>query len=164
MTREQLTLTSLSRAGFADLGKAGERLDELAELSWLRPEAVLDSFAVSAEPDAALTEALTLLRRVPDQARPFFQRSSDAQRVLRVIGASAGLAEFFLRQPSELQSLAHPVGSLPTPGELRADLLDAVGAVDGFADDVDETAWTKLRVRYRRRLAQIASYDLEQVH
>ncbi|HEY2556379.1 MAG TPA: bifunctional [glutamine synthetase] adenylyltransferase/[glutamine synthetase]-adenylyl-L-tyrosine phosphorylase, partial [Diaminobutyricibacter sp.] len=45
---------------------------------------------------------------------------------------------------------------------LRADLLDAVGAVDGFAAEVDEAAWTQLRVRYRRRLAQIASFDLEQ--
>ncbi len=162
MTREQLSLTSLARAGFADLGKAGERLDEFSQLSGLAASTVLDSFAVSAEPDAALTEALTLLRRVPDQARPFFQRQSDAQRILRVIGASAGLSEFFLRQPSELASLARPIPALPTADALRADLLDAVGAVDGFADEVDETAWTRLRVRYRRRLAQIASYDLEQ--
>jgi glutamate-ammonia-ligase adenylyltransferase len=54
------------------------------------------------------------------------------------------------------------VESLPTADELRADLLDAVGASDGFAGVVDEEAWTRLRVRYRRRLAQIASFDLEQ--
>lgn len=162
MTRDQLTLTSLARAGFADLGKAGEQLSELSQLSGLPAEALLHSFAVAAEPDSALAEALTLIRRVPDQARPFFQRSADAQRVLRVIGASAGLAEFFLRQPSELASLAQPIGELPTADMLRADLLDAVGASGGFAEDVDESAWTKLRVRYRRRLAQIASYDLEQ--
>ncbi len=163
MTREQLSLTSLARAGFVDLGKAGERLDELTELSGLPSDAALASFAVSAEPDAALREALTLLRRVPEQARPFLQRPADAQRILRVIGASAGLAEFFLRQPSELASLGRPVDALPTADALRADLLDAVGAVDGFAEAVDEAAWTKLRVRYRRRLAQIASFDLEQV-
>ncbi|NEN06394.1 bifunctional [glutamine synthetase] adenylyltransferase/[glutamine synthetase]-adenylyl-L-tyrosine phosphorylase [Diaminobutyricibacter tongyongensis] len=162
MTREQLTLTSLARAGFADLGKAGERLDELSLLSGLPATEALASFALSAEPDSALTEALTLLRRVPDQARPFFRNQSAAQRLLRVVGASAGLAEFFLRQPSELASLARPVESLPTPDELRADLLASVGAVDGFSDVVDEAAWTQLRVRYRRRLAQIASFDLQQ--
>ncbi len=162
MTREQLTLTSLARAGFVDLGKAGERLEELSELTGLASDSLLASLTVSAEPDAALIEALTLLRRVPDQARPFFERAADAQRILRVIGASAGFAEFFLRQPAELASLSRPVEALPTADVLRADLLDAVGAVDGFATEVDEAAWTLLRVRYRRRLAQIASFDLEQ--
>ena len=162
MTREQLTLTSLARAGFVDLGKAGVRLEELSDLSALPAETLLASFAVSAEPDSALTEALTLLRRVPDKVRPFFERASDAQRILRVIGASSGLAEFFVRQPAELACLATPVETLPTADELRADLLDAVGATDGLAELVDEEAWTRLRVRYRRRLAQIASYDLEQ--
>ncbi|WP_426515046.1 bifunctional [glutamine synthetase] adenylyltransferase/[glutamine synthetase]-adenylyl-L-tyrosine phosphorylase [Diaminobutyricibacter sp. McL0618] len=162
MTREQLTLTSLARAGFVDLGKAGERLEELSELTGLASDSLLASLTVSAEPDAALIEALTLLRRVPDQARPFFERAADAQRILRVIGASTGFAEFFLRQPAELASLSRQVEALPTADVLRADLLDAVGAVDGFAAEVDEAAWTQLRVRYRRRLAQIASFDLEQ--
>ncbi len=82
--------------------------------------------------------------------------------MLRVIGASEGAAEFFLRQPAELSALDYPIIALPSAEELRADLLDSVGAVDGVAAVEDDAAHVALRVRYRRRLVQIASFDLEQ--
>src|SRR6185437_6752718 len=61
-----------------------------------------------------------------------------------------------------LSALDYPITVLPTADELRADLLESVGAVDGVAALEDDAARVALRVRYRRRLVQLASFDLEQ--
>ncbi|WP_025157577.1 bifunctional [glutamine synthetase] adenylyltransferase/[glutamine synthetase]-adenylyl-L-tyrosine phosphorylase [Leifsonia aquatica] len=162
MTREQLSLTVLARAGFVGLSSVRAQLDELAELTGFPVDDLLPALGAAADPDNALTLALRLLQHAPVQAARYVPSRNDARRVLRVIGASEGAAEFFLRQPAELGALDYPITALPTADELRADLLDAVGAVDGFAAIVEEEAWTALRVRYRRRLVQLASFDLEQ--
>lgn len=164
MTREQLSLTTLARAGFVGLSSVRAELDELAGLTGADVDDLLPVFSAAADPDTALALALRLLRQAPAQAGRFVPSRPDARRVLRVIGASEGLAEFFLRQPGELAVLDAPVDVVPTAAELRADLLDAVGAVDGVAgtDASEESMWCALRVRYRRRLAQLASVDLEQ--
>ncbi|MEV8212107.1 bifunctional [glutamine synthetase] adenylyltransferase/[glutamine synthetase]-adenylyl-L-tyrosine phosphorylase [Leifsonia sp. NPDC077715] len=162
MTRQQLSLTALARAGFVGLSSVRDELDELADLTGLDPEELTGAISAAADPDTALAWALRLLRQAPDRARPRFATEEDARRLFRVIGASEGIAEFFLRQPQELDALAHPITDLPGPEELRADLLDAVDAVAGVAADADERAWTALRIRYRRRLVQLAAYDLEQ--
>lgn len=162
MARDQLSLTTLARAGFVGLSSVRAQLDELAALTGLPVEESLPVFRVAADPDTALACAITLLRRAPDEAARYLTRRQPAERALRVIGASEGLAEFFLRQPAQLDALAEPITRLPTAAELRDDLLASVGAVDGFAGVIEEEAWTALRIRYRRRLAQIASFDLEQ--
>jgi glutamate-ammonia-ligase adenylyltransferase len=162
MTRDQLSLTTLARSGFVGLSSVRAQLDELADLSGQPIESLLSAFASAADPDSALACLLTLLRRAPDSVTRLLAREQDAQRLLRVIGASEGLAEFFLRQPEELAALAKPVEVVPTADELREDLLDSVGARDGFAEVTEEAGWTALRIRYRRRLAQLASFDLEQ--
>ena len=162
MTREQLSLTALARAGFVGLSSVRAQLDELAGLTGFPVDDLLPALGAAADPDNALALALRLLQHAPVQAARYVPSRNDARRVLRVIGASEGAAEFFLRQPAELSALDHPVTALPTADELRADLLDSVGAVDGFAAVTEEEAWTALRVRYRRRLVQLASYDLEQ--
>ncbi|AAT88873.1 glutamine-synthetase adenylyltransferase [Leifsonia xyli subsp. xyli] len=162
MTREQLSLTVLARAGFVGLSSVRAELEELATLTGFPVDDLLPALLAAADPDTALRLALRLLRRAPDQAAWFLRSWKDARRLLRVIGASEGAAEFFLRQPVELASLHRPVTALPTAAELREDLLDAVGAVGGFASVAEEEAWTALRVRYRRRLVQLASFDLEQ--
>ncbi|WP_431277447.1 bifunctional [glutamine synthetase] adenylyltransferase/[glutamine synthetase]-adenylyl-L-tyrosine phosphorylase [Leifsonia poae] len=162
MTRDQLSLTTLARSGFVGLSSVRAQLDELAELSGQPIEGLLPAFALAADPDSALACLLTLLRRAPETTSRFLAREQDAQRLLRVIGASEGLAEFFVRQPEELDSLAEPTEMVPTADELRRDLLDAVDAREGFAEVTEEAAWTALRIRYRRRLAQLASFDLEQ--
>ncbi|WP_348788018.1 bifunctional [glutamine synthetase] adenylyltransferase/[glutamine synthetase]-adenylyl-L-tyrosine phosphorylase [Leifsonia sp. NPDC080035] len=162
MTREQLSLTALARAGFVGLSSVRTELVELSELTGFPIDDLLPAFSAAADPDNALQLALRLLRHAPVQTARYVPSRNDARRLLRVVGASEGVAEFFLRQPAELAALDFPVTALPGAGELRADLLDAVGAVDGFAELVEEEAWTALRVRYRRRLVQIASFDLEQ--
>ncbi|MDN4615572.1 bifunctional [glutamine synthetase] adenylyltransferase/[glutamine synthetase]-adenylyl-L-tyrosine phosphorylase [Leifsonia sp. F6_8S_P_1B] len=162
MTREKLPLTTLARAGFVGLSSVRAELDELVELTGLPVDDLLPALSAAADPDTALALILRLLRHAPVQTTRYVPSLNDARRLLRVIGASEGAAEFFLRQPAELAALDYPITALPTAEELRADLLDSVGAVDGFAAITDEPAWTALRVRYRRRLVQLASFDLEQ--
>ncbi|QNE33975.1 bifunctional [glutamine synthetase] adenylyltransferase/[glutamine synthetase]-adenylyl-L-tyrosine phosphorylase [Leifsonia shinshuensis] len=162
MTREQLSLTTLARAGFVGLSSVRGELDELVELTGFDVDDLLPALSAAADPDTALALALRLLRHAPVQTARYVPSRNDARRVFRVIGASEGAAEFFLRQPAELSALDYPITALPTADELRADLLDAVGAVDGVAALEDDAARTALRVRYRRRLVQLASFDLEQ--
>lgn len=162
MTRPPLSLTALARAGFVGLSSVRAELDELADLSGLDPEVLLGALSAAADPDSALSASLRLLRQAPSEARSALRTEESARRLFRVIGASDGVAEFFLRHPDELRALARAVPALPDAAELREDLLDAVGAVDGVAAEPDEALWTALRIRYRRRLVQLASFDLEQ--
>jgi glutamate-ammonia-ligase adenylyltransferase len=162
VTREQLSLTALARAGFVGLSSVRGQLQELVELTGFEVDDLLPALSAAADPDNALALALRLLRHAPVQTARYVPSRNDARRVLRVIGASEGAAEFFLRQPAELSALDSPVSVLPTADELRADLLQSVGAVDGVAAIEDDEARVALRVRYRRRLVQIASFDLEQ--
>ena len=162
MPREQLPLTTLARAGFVGLSSVRAQLEALADESGLSVDDALPAFAGAADPDTALESLLRLVRRAPERVRLFLAAPDRASRLLRVIGASEGAAEFFLRQPPELDALSAPISALPSAAELRDDLLAAVGAVDGFAAVVEEQAWSALRIRYRRRLVQIASFDLEQ--
>jgi glutamate-ammonia-ligase adenylyltransferase len=162
-TTEALTLTELARVGFADLGVVRERLAEVADLGGPEPGPALALLSKTASPDAALAALLDLLRSAPAEIGALLAQTDSALRFLRVAGASTGLTEFFLRHPEELGVLATSLSALPTKAELRADLLASVGAVDGFSTLVDDGAWVALRVRYRRRLAEIAAFDLEQV-
>jgi glutamate-ammonia-ligase adenylyltransferase len=161
-TTEALTLTELARVGFADLGVVRERLVEVADLGGPEPGPALALLSKTASPDAALAALLDLLRSAPAEIGTLLAHTGSTLRFLRVAGASTGLTEFFLRHPEELDVLLTSLRALPTKAELRADLLASVGAVDGFATLVDDGAWVALRVRYRRRLAEIAAFDLEQ--
>ena len=162
MARQQFTLTELARVGFVDLGEVRGRLDEVSELGGPEPAELLPLVAKAASPDAALFALLALLRHAPAESLALLARPDAALRLLRVVGASSGLTDFFLRHPDELAVLAEARTVLPDAEELHADLLDSVGASDGFATLIDDPAWVALRVRYRRRLAELAAFDLEQ--
>lgn len=162
MAREQLTLTELARVGFVELREVRFRLDEVSDLGGPESAALLPLLGKTANPDAALAALVSLLRQAPHEVRALLLHPEPTQRLLRVVGASSGLTEFFLRHPEELTVLAQPLTALPDLPELIEDLLDAVGTRDGFASLVDDEGWVALRVRYRRRLAQLAAYDLEQ--
>ncbi|TFB51352.1 bifunctional [glutamine synthetase] adenylyltransferase/[glutamine synthetase]-adenylyl-L-tyrosine phosphorylase [Cryobacterium tagatosivorans] len=162
MARQQLTLTELARVGFVELGVVRARLEEVHSLGGPDAPALLPLLGRTASPDAALGALLALLRQAPGEARALLEHPDATLRLLKVIGASSGLAEFFLRHPDELGILAGTRATLPGPEELAADLLDSVGALDGFATLVEDAGWVALRVRYRRRLAELAAFDLEQ--
>jgi len=160
--RETRSLTYLARLGFADLEWADEQLHVVASLARLDVDDLIAAIPSAADPDQALGCLAHLLRRAPDQVTPVLADERYRLRLIRVLGASKGLGDFFARHPSELEVLVDPRLQLPTAEDSRAALLEAVGSVDGFASASGEQAWTALRVRYRGLLARVAAYDLEQ--
>ncbi|MEO6200510.1 MAG: bifunctional [glutamine synthetase] adenylyltransferase/[glutamine synthetase]-adenylyl-L-tyrosine phosphorylase [Cryobacterium sp.] len=162
MSRQQLTLTELARVGFIELGEVRRRLGEVHDLGGPDPIELLPLLGRAASPDAALGALLELLRHAPAPVLAVLRSPDATLRLLRVVGASSGLTEFFLRHPDEIGILAEARAALPDADELTADLLDSVGASDGFATIVEDAGWVALRVRYRRRLAELSAFDLEQ--
>lgn len=160
MTRQSKTsLTALARAGFTELSAAAPLLAEAEHLSGIDTSAL---FAEAADPDAALRELVDLLRIDSTLVRQLLAIPDASSRLIRVLGASAGLAEFFSRHPGELTVLAEGRAELPRLPELAADLLEASRVDEVTPNAEPDDAWNRLRVRYRRRLAEIAAWDLEQ--
>jgi len=160
MVREHLSLSTLARLGFIELGEARDRLDELGVLVSVDPAVLATSFAVAADPDAALVGVLMVGRNSPDELAVLLAESAKTERLLRLFGASQGFIDFFLRHPDQLSVFELPVTRVPTLEETRSELLASVGAVDGFAAMVEEPAWDAIRVVYRRLLAEVALFDL----
>jgi len=134
------SLTDLARVGFADLSGARELLGNYGfESEW---------FAVSASAD----NAIRWLGRLADSSRKLLDSvlavAEHRDALIRVLGASNGLAEFLVRRPTALDR-TFPPESLPT----EADYRDALSG----ASSVDE-----IRFRYREHLLTIASWDLSQ--
>jgi glutamate-ammonia-ligase adenylyltransferase len=145
MSRQQTTRIELARLGFAELTHSRELLDSYD------PQ-IVPAFARAADPD----QALASLVRLGESAASMLENPGAASRLIRVLGASSGLGDFFARHPDELDALRTPLPELPGADELRADLLTSVAGLIG------EAGWVALRVRYRRHLARIAAWDLEQ--
>ena len=161
--RESRSLSYLARMGFADLEWADEQLRVVASLASLDVDDLISAIPAAADPDQALSLLAILLRRSPEHVSAILAEERYRVRLVRVLGASKGLGDFFSRHPAELSVLADPRLVLPTAEEARTALLDAVGSHDGFASSSGEDGWTALRVRYRALLARVAAYDLEQV-
>ncbi|MGX5680304.1 bifunctional [glutamine synthetase] adenylyltransferase/[glutamine synthetase]-adenylyl-L-tyrosine phosphorylase [Schumannella luteola] len=149
MTRAPSTLTELARLGFAELGETNERLGELDA-----PELV-PYFASAANPDQALRLLMGLRTVASDHLVPLLVDTEAAGRLIRVLGASEGLASFLARHPEQLDALLEPLGAPPTAADYTADLEAAVEGLSG------ESAWVALRIRYRRHLTRLAAWDLE---
>ena len=161
MARER-TLSDIARLGFAELGETGARIAEAERLAGRSLGSVVPAFASVADADAALQALIDLLRSHRDRMDAVLADDDALVRLLKVTGASSGIADFLQRRPDELRSLLDPVLTLPGRAELRDDLLESVGAVDGFAAVGEEAGWVALRVRYRRLLTRIAVHDLSQ--
>ncbi|MBO9625746.1 MAG: bifunctional [glutamine synthetase] adenylyltransferase/[glutamine synthetase]-adenylyl-L-tyrosine phosphorylase [Microbacterium sp.] len=156
---DSVSLSALARLGFAELSEAAGSLAELATLVGSDRAELLDG-ADAADPDAALAGMMRVAWRDAGALRGLFADRESRRRCWRVFGASTGLADFFLRHPEQLDVLRHPADVLPTADQLRERMLQAVGAVDGFAAVGDDAAVVALRVAYRRELAAIAAFDL----
>lgn len=150
MTRSLTTLTELARLGFAELASTEERLTLLGD------PALVSHFAAAADPDQALRLLLSLQGSAPAEVAAGLETEDAAGRLIRVLGASVGLGQFFERRPAELSALAEPVSAPPTAVEYGADLLDVI---DGLSRDDARVA---LRVRYRWHLARLTAWDLAQ--
>ncbi len=166
MPREQSILTDLARLGFSDLDPAIALIAELDELlgGAMRPGELLPLFANAADADHALRQLAALMRQSPTETIAILAEPSAADRLVRVLGASAGLAEFLVRHPEELSALALPFTPPSLPEVYRLDLQDSVAGTAANHHSNEEASWDALRVRYRRHLVQLAAWDLGQTH
>ncbi len=112
-------------------------------------------FQAAADPDQALRELVALRERDAVRTDAVLADEHAARRLVTVLGASAGLAEFLRRHPEELATLAHPL-SEPLDAERYRELL--VGAVRGLGG---EPARGAVRTAYRRELTRLAVWDLD---
>ncbi|TPW70856.1 bifunctional [glutamine synthetase] adenylyltransferase/[glutamine synthetase]-adenylyl-L-tyrosine phosphorylase [Schumannella sp. 10F1B-5-1] len=147
MTRTAPTLSELARLGFSELSAAGAAVVEL-------PEDLLPLFAAAADPDLALRSLVRLQEKAPDAVAGVVADPDAAERLMRVVGASEGLAEFLLRRPAALDALLDPLRRPLDSAAARELMLTAVGDAGG------EDAWVPLRVAYRRELTRLAAWDL----
>ncbi|WAB83291.1 bifunctional [glutamine synthetase] adenylyltransferase/[glutamine synthetase]-adenylyl-L-tyrosine phosphorylase [Microcella daejeonensis] len=148
MTRSTLTLTDLARMGFAELSDAREALGGY--------ERHLDAFARAADPDRALRLLRRLDEQHPDALAEVLDDEQWCARLVRVLGASEGLADFLRRRPAELRALRVPLPEPLTAQGYRDDLRAAVAAAPS-----PEQGVVALRVRYRHHLLRLAAWDLE---
>ncbi|MGO2932914.1 bifunctional [glutamine synthetase] adenylyltransferase/[glutamine synthetase]-adenylyl-L-tyrosine phosphorylase [Microbacterium sp.] len=154
-----LSRSALAKRGFTRLSAAADAIDELSALLDIDGARLLAG-SYAADPDAAAEGMLRVARRDASGLRRLLDDDETRDIVWRVFGASAGLADFFLRHPDELSALEDIGPLVPNASTLGERMLDAVGAVDGFAASADESAWVALRIAYRRSLAEIAAIDL----
>ncbi len=164
MPRSQTSLTDLARVGFADLGRAGEGLRELAASTGIDLDALLASFQLAADPDLALRSVQRIQQRAPETLLAVLADTASRDRAVRVFGASEGLTDFFARHPAQLPALGGEELTLPDAQTAKGELLASVGAIDGFSTLLGEDAWTALRIRYRVLLARVTAFDLEQAN
>ncbi|MDQ1128596.1 bifunctional [glutamine synthetase] adenylyltransferase/[glutamine synthetase]-adenylyl-L-tyrosine phosphorylase [Microbacterium sp. SORGH_AS_0888] len=152
--------TELARLGFGEISDAEAAFAEVEELTGRSRDEWLADSSIAADPDGAAAALVKIARRDGSTVGTVLADPRGRRALWALLGASRGFADFYFRHPGELADLVTAGDRLPTSAELHAELLDAIGAVDGFSADGADTAWMALRVRYRRLLARIAAYDL----
>jgi len=150
MSRLPSTLTDLARVGFVDLGRAAELLSALGSSGNAR------WFVSAADPDQALVALVELFEAAPAPMAQFLDSEDAARRLIRVLGASSGLGDFFRRHPKEVQALESPLAAPPDAEVYSAHFFARIGTLRG------ETAVTALRTAYRVDLARLMAWDLEE--
>lgn len=146
-----------ARAGFQDLSGAADGLAELASLLGASSDdSLLGGLAASADPDAALACMLRIAERAGDTLSAL--DSLAWRRLCKLVGVSPAIGDFLLRHPSLIEGIAQREGELPSSGEARERMLDAVTSGDRVA--AGEAGWIALRTKYRELLAGIAMYDV----
>jgi glutamate-ammonia-ligase adenylyltransferase len=143
VTGRATSLSDIVRLGFESLTVARDNLVELENVLGSSYQRCVSAFETSASPDKALTHLLELARNYPKLVNKALAGSSGPKRLVAILGASDGLAEYLTRHPSEL-SLFSKTQSLPSSFSLNSN-----SRID-------------LRVSYRRVLLAIADWDLGQ--
>ena len=143
VTGRATSLSDIVRLGFESLTVARDNLVELENVLGSSYQRCVSAFETSASPDRALTHLLQLARNYPKLVNKALAGSSGPKRLVAILGASDGLAEYLTRHPSEL-SLFSKTQSLPSSFSLNSN-----SRID-------------LRVSYRRVLLAIADWDLGQ--
>ncbi|MDO5052290.1 MAG: bifunctional [glutamine synthetase] adenylyltransferase/[glutamine synthetase]-adenylyl-L-tyrosine phosphorylase [Pseudoclavibacter sp.] len=166
MARDE-TRTTLARLGFAAPSAAAQRIEELSGLCETDPALLTVPFRERiADPDLALEQLVRIARADARAASDILAEPGLLRTAVRLLGASAGFGPFFQRHPQALAEVHAGHEVLPGAEELRAGLLDAVGAErprEGGplrARLSGHRARSALRRRYRVELARIAAHDL----
>ncbi|REF34951.1 glutamate-ammonia-ligase adenylyltransferase [Thermasporomyces composti] len=155
----------LARLGFSDSERARTSLADLRVDA--RP--VVEAAAEAADPDQAVDYLLAVLQAASDREGLESALVADAAfrgRLLKVLGASTGLAQHLVRHPQHCFELADPaLGAVrPAAWALRDELLRAVGAdpraAEPTATDGGPAAVDALRIAYRKLLLRLAARDL----
>ncbi|MBT2504116.1 bifunctional [glutamine synthetase] adenylyltransferase/[glutamine synthetase]-adenylyl-L-tyrosine phosphorylase [Curtobacterium sp. ISL-83] len=157
-SRTPTSRSELARLGFAELSESLERAADLEARHIpgfpLPVGGLAELWGATADPDGSLRALERLLDRAPDALRPVLADTVARERLVRLLGASVGLGEFLHRRPEELDLLLEPVTEPWSQDRYTESLLAAVDEATG------EPARLRLRVRYRRHLAQIALFDV----
>ncbi|WP_438855949.1 bifunctional [glutamine synthetase] adenylyltransferase/[glutamine synthetase]-adenylyl-L-tyrosine phosphorylase [Agromyces sp. M3QZ16-3] len=160
MTRTAPTLGALARAGFADLDAAAAHSAELADAAGVEPEALVDALGSAADPDQALAELRRLHERAPEAVAAIVGDPDALDRAARLLGASRGFAEFFLRNLDELALLHASPAPPPSAEDAASELVAVAASVEAPVSRLADAGARALRVRYRRLLAALAIWDL----
>jgi glutamate-ammonia-ligase adenylyltransferase len=156
----QVSLSQIARSGFSEISAARSKLIAVAQTLGSDVPYLLDVFSLAADPDRALDELIRLSESHSQKLSLLIPSREVAERLIRVLGGSRGLAEFLQRHPQALDILG-VIPALPSSeAEVRISLCQAVGAVDGFSSSTGDEARDRLRIRYRELLLQITVYDL----
>lgn len=156
------SLTELARAGFDDLSAASENLDALEVASQLSRETWVSDLRNAADADRALVDVLRLVQ----SEHPGWLKSGLSTNALqrlelvRLFGASSGIAGFFLRQPIELENFRERRATLRTASQYEESLLRSVQEESGYSSLRGEEAWSALRNAYRQHLIEIMLVDI----
>ena len=159
----------LAGIGFADPERARELLaDPALGLGLDADAAVVDELGAAADPDMALTGLVRLAEAASDRDDLLAALRTEPhtrERLLRVLGMSAALADHLARHADHWHILHDPQPlRRPSQAEMRNELLDAVGAAPAAAypraRDAEQATLVALRVAYRRRLLHLAARDL----
>ncbi len=143
-----LGLSELARLGFAELTEARNRLDQLGIDA--------EPFAAAAHPDRAV-EWWQRLREVnPSLFDTNMASESGRDALIRLVGASDGLAEFLKRRPEVWPTLAQTVSGPRDRDEVVAQWRGEIAGLD-----YDQSV-VALRVAYRRELMRLALWDTVQ--
>jgi len=143
-----LGLSELARLGFAELTEARNRLDQLGIDA--------EPFAAAAHPDRAV-EWWQRLREVnPSLFDTNMASEAGRDALIRLVGASEGLAEFLKRRPEVWRTLAETVSGPRDRDEVVAQWRGEIAGLD-----YDQSV-VALRVAYRRELMRLALWDTMQ--
>lgn len=171
-TRTASRAAQLTRLGFGDGKRAATLFDDKVFDNLIDADGKVDaglarSLAAAADPDQAVLGLVRFLESagapgVPELERRLLQDSPLRRRLIPVLGASTAFIDHLSLHPDHWTALAEH--SRPDAGQIRAELLTAVGADPDapvpVATLTADTGRNALRVAYRRRLLSLAGRDL----
>src|ERR1700735_3261564 len=163
------TRTSLSgwlaRMGFADVPRAERELAALGIADGDDP--LLAALARAPDPDLALAGLAQGAERDKPLTGALSRDPAFRTRLIAVLGVSRALADHLARHPADSAVLqGRDADRRPEPGQIRADLLGAVGADAGdrvpvaAAGDAATDPAALIAAAYRRGILHLAARDL----